>query len=108
MTHSTNIEATTRAQIADFLPDAIRLAVESYRNHMTRSDLEADFSNHHKAAKVAISHIELLIKLARWADLPDGDARDAGDMAHLSALMASAQAEVESYQDEEENAHDSY
>ena len=108
MTHSTTIEATTRAQIADFLPDAISLAIKSYRNYMIKDTETEQFSEYHKAAKVAISHIELLIKLARWADLPDGDAWDAHGMAHLSALMASAQAEVESYQDEGENAHDPY
>ena len=74
MTANIKIEEATREQISEFLPEAIRLAVISYRKFMkSEEDLDEDgnivtreFVDHHKSAKVAISHIELLIKLAKW------------------------------------------
>lgn len=57
-----------------------------------------EFADFHKAAKVAISHVELLIKLAKWADLPD-DKNDAEGCDHrqLAALLELAQRDVEQY-----------
>lgn len=101
MTRSFPIEDMTRQQIAAFLPDAIRLAIESYRAHMIQQATDKTFSDHHKAAKVAISHIELLIKLARWADLPDKKELAAEEAADLAQLMASAEAEIDAYQEDE-------
>jgi hypothetical protein len=91
------IEQDTRAQIADFLPDAIATALKSYKNFYDSEvvfETAKDFSAHHAACKAAIAHIELLIKLARWADLPDGMQEADKDM-QLALLLASAQTELE-------------
>lgn len=88
----------TRARIAQYLPDAIDHAVQSYRNFSSESNEKQskDFSAYHTACKAAIAHIELLLKLAAWAHLP----RENAD-ADLSALMADAQAELDKYNGED-------
>ncbi len=65
-----SIEDNTREQLAEFLPRALHKALESYHGHMNQDVNSEDFSfsNFHKDAKVAISHVELLIKLAKWVD----------------------------------------
>ena len=95
------VEQATREQIADFLPEAIRLAFESYKEHMSTTIKTDAFESHHKQAKVAISHIELLIKLAKWADLPDK--KIVGDMEaeYLQSLMTKAAAEIENYEEQD-------
>ncbi len=92
------IEETTRSQIAEFLPDAIARALTSYQqfSEQDASDKAREFTAHHNACKVAIAHIELLIKLARWADLP-GEGEDTNDKAILSAMMATAEEELDNY-----------
>lgn len=95
------IEHSTREQIAEFLPEAIALAVGSYRDHMSKPIKKTEFEAHHKQAKVAISHIELLIKLARWADLPDKRIVGDAEATYLQGLMTKAQAEIEAYEEEE-------
>jgi len=69
----TQIEESTREQVARFLPVAIQKAADSYRLFMQGNNTAAvskDFAEHHKACKVAIAHLDLLLKLAHWADLP--------------------------------------
>jgi hypothetical protein len=104
MTKDITIENTTRTQIAAFLPDAIELAVKSYREHMVKENEsgtgKGNFEAHHKAAKIAISHIELLIKLAKWADLPDQSVVNEIDAQYLKGLMDKAEAEIEAYEEE--------
>lgn len=109
MSKNITIEHATREQIAEFLPEAIRLAVSSYRQFMkTEEDLDKDanivkreFAIHHKEAKIAISHIELLIKLAKWADLPDKAVIGDAEASYLQGLMSKAEAEIEAYEEEE-------
>ncbi len=110
MSQTITIEQKTREQIAEFLPEAIRLAVASYRKFMRSEEdindqgviTERNFAEHHKQAKVAISHIELLIKLAKWADLPDTAVIGDANAKYLQGLMAKAEAEIDAYSDEEE------
>ncbi len=94
MTQKTENE--TKRQIAAFLPDAILRALNSYHLFSQQSVPEEakEFSAHHNACKIAIAHIELLIKLARWADLPDPKAGDHNNQIVISALMQEAQNEV--------------
>ena len=69
-----DIKQMTRRHVAEFLPDALRRALESYHAFMRdrqMPDEPGDFSKHHNAAKAAISHIQLLLKLAQWAELPE-------------------------------------
>lgn len=75
------IDDRTREHIAAFLPDAVEKAINSYlkfakKGVKTNEDDEtepSDFKSHHDACKVAIAHIELLLKLAQWADIPEED-----------------------------------
>jgi hypothetical protein len=73
------IEEATRKQVAVFVPQAIRKAIDSYYGFMdSKIETEAKkFAEHHSAGKVALAHIELLIKLARWADVETGVDRTA-------------------------------
>ncbi len=101
---STKIEDLSRSQIAGFLPDAIRAALTSYQKFSNKkvSDEEKEFKDHHNACKVAISHIDLLLKLARWADLPDGELADKNGQKILVAAIAEAENELKGYEEQEE------
>lgn len=101
---STKIEDLSRGQIAAFLPDAIRAALTSYQKFSNKkvSDEEKEFKDHHNACKVAISHIDLLLKLARWADLPDGALADQNNQKILVAAIAEAETELKGYEEQEE------
>ncbi len=94
------IEEKNREQIAAFLPDAIRRALTSYEafsgNEVSVQEANA-FKDHHNACKVAIAHIELLLKLARWADLPDETAANKNDQVILAAMMETASEELQNY-----------
>ena len=65
----TKIENKTRAAIAEFLPGAIAAALQSYSRFLddaakaSEDQDSKDFKAHHDACKMAIAHIELLIKL---------------------------------------------
>lgn len=63
----------TKQQIAVFLPAALKKAIQSYEAYYVAIDHEDNkqFSEYHKNAKVALAHIELLLKLAKWADVKD-------------------------------------
>ena len=68
------IEEATREQVAVFLPEAIRKTIDSYHAFM-EGEIESGgkkFAEHHSAGKVAISHLQLLLKLAQWADVESG------------------------------------
>ena len=63
-----NIEKSTRIYLEAFLPDALSNALESYQKFSTEEQEHQnakDFSEHHNACKVAIAHVELLLKLAK-------------------------------------------
>tara|TARA_R110001592_G_scaffold27763_21_gene102864 strand:- start:5556 stop:5882 length:327 start_codon:yes stop_codon:yes gene_type:complete len=94
------IEARTRGDIAEFLPHAIQTALESYKSFSSQDVPEApkDFKAHHDACKVAIAHIELLIKLAKLADLPASDSNDQDDQALLLGLIENAEGELRLHQ----------
>ncbi len=93
----TRLEDETKTRIAAFLPEAIATALRSYARfagHDAPTEEARDFTAHHNACKVAIAHIELLVKLARWVDLPDAArAAEAARMAmDAEILMAAAEA----------------
>lgn len=101
---SKKIQDLSRDQIAEFLPDAIRAAMNSYQTY-SESVMATDkekFKEHHTACKVAISHIDLLLKLARWADLPDDDLADKNTQKILIAAIAEAETELKGYEEHEE------
>ena len=95
------IENDTRKRIATFLPDAIAKALTSY-HIFADTDIPNEakgFASHHSACKIAIAHIELLIKLARWADLPDGKAEDKNQQALLAGIMENAEEELRAHKE---------
>jgi hypothetical protein len=100
MSQNIKIEDRTRQQIAEFLPEAIVLAFASYKEHMAKEIENDKFESHHKSAKIAISHIELLIKLAKWADLPDKSVVTETEAQYLKGLMDKAEAEIEAYEED--------
>lgn len=102
----TQIEHTTREAVAKFLPDAIAAALMSYSDFLEEAATNSDeqdpkeFKAHHDACKMAIAHIQLLIKLAEWADLsnPDGGG-DLDMMALMSQALEKAQEEVRGFEE---------
>ncbi len=93
------IEAEMRARISMFLPKALETAMSSYRT-FSRQEISGDpvaFKKHHDACKVSVAHIELLIKLARWAELPDDRLNDKQAQKEIDKLMQSAQSEIDSF-----------
>lgn len=88
------LEEKSRKQIAAFLPQAMNKTLSSYHSFMAQDvpDDAKGFSAHHSAAKVAIAHIELLLKLARWADLPQAkSSQHAAQEAMLATLLRDAE-----------------
>lgn len=60
-----------RQEITRVLPAAIKKALGSYENFVADNSYAdpREFSVHHTACKAAITHLELLLKLAKWADI---------------------------------------
>lgn len=89
-----------RARIAAFLPEAIMAALDSY-HHFLRAgpdeskdgDQAKNFKAHHDACKVAIAHLELLIKLGKSLDIDAQDEADAKSQV-LAAMLKNAEAEI--------------
>lgn len=82
--------AETRARIADLLPQALEASLDSYHKFVTSQiDAQAtkDFSAHHTAAKVALAHIQLLIKLASMIDVPGKDDPNSDLMLMMNKAM---------------------
>ena len=94
------IESRMRDHIAAFLPDAMQAATMSYQNFLEEgatSDAPPDaksFKEHHDACKIAIAHIDLLIKLAKWADIPPPELQDANQQKILQTMIENAQVEL--------------
>jgi hypothetical protein len=97
---SQSLEEKSREKIAKFLPDALKHSLESYHRFIISDELPDDaksFSAHHSACKVAIAHIELLLKLAKWADILTNKAHNEADDAVLAGIIAQAQSELDQY-----------
>jgi len=84
-----------RQELASRLPDMLTTAIESYER-ITLPPVDADAKSYaalHGAAKAALSHIESLLKLAKWASLEDcsKDEHD-NSLAHLIDAAKTAMA----------------
>lgn len=89
----------TRQQLAAFLPAAITKALSGYREltHMNIERTSSEYKKHQEACKVAVAHINLLIKLAKdvAALSHEGQAtQDNCDDAALQAIIENAQKEL--------------
>lgn len=94
-----SIEQATRARVAEFLPRAIEKTLEAYREFSEQhhdNEKSKEFSAHHTACKVAIAHLELLLKLARWADLENSDTEHS---KKFHKILEEAQAEITRYEE---------
>lgn len=102
------LETGMRERIANFLPRALETALLSYHefseeqatapdtgDETAKEEKVKSFKAHHDACKVAIAHIELLVKLARWADLPDPQIESERGAVQLQGLLDSANQELE-------------
>ena len=85
-----------REQLAEFLPEALRKAITSYHKHASRSitGKPDEFGNMHKDLKAAVAHIELLVKLAELAELPDKAAADQNTQAMLAGWLEKANEDI--------------
>lgn len=110
------IEEATRKQVAEFLPRAIEKALGSYYDYLEKPpDAPLDkngnkpsdtstFKEYHTAGKVALSHIKLLLDLARWADLPVGTTgKPAFDLSQIMTLRNSVAMDMNAIAPEEED-----
>ncbi len=86
------IEHHARAQIAQTLPSAMQKAIDAYHNFIDDNDNKktAEFKNRYTAAKVALSHIEMLIKLSDMVGSMDDETHN-----QLEALIVEAKRELE-------------
>lgn len=66
------IEQGMRVRIARFLPKALEIALAAYKFSSVQKDKDGGaMKKHQDACKVAIAHVQLLIKLAQWVDGPE-------------------------------------
>ncbi len=99
-----HIDKGTRERIAKFLPKALETALSSYRN-FSRAKPESGaehFKKHHDACKVALAHIELLLKLAGRLHLPDSEITDEITQQQLMEIIESGKGTVSSFESEEQ------
>lgn len=97
------VTKAVRERITKFLPQALHAAIDSYHK-FSDFDVPNDtksFSAHHTAAKIAIAHIELLIKLAAWADIEATSTN-----SELATWIQLAETEVKAFKDEKNNHDD--
>jgi len=66
---------TTRSSIARLVPEAMDRAIASYRDFVAlETPLDAKgFKEHHTAGRTALAQLEALVRLARWAALPNSE-----------------------------------
>lgn len=89
------IEAGMRARIAEFLPAALDKAIASYEAHLDKTHAKpSEFKTHHEAGKAALAHIELMTKLAKWADL-DPKLKDENHQKTLEMLIDQGKRELD-------------
>ena len=98
--------AEVRAALADALPVLLDRAIDNYRAFaMQMPDDDAKlFQMHQAACKAALSHVDLLVRLARdVVTVPDGDgtprAPAAARGADTADLIARAEAAFRHYRD---------
>jgi hypothetical protein len=93
-----DIDDDMRKHVSEFLPAAISKALESYHSFAGQEIPEDSkgFSSHHSACKVAISHVELLLKLAKWAELPD---QKSTENQEYSKILKAAEKDLKLYQE---------
>ncbi|CAK0739913.1 conserved hypothetical protein [uncultured Gammaproteobacteria bacterium] len=91
--HSEPTLAGLRRSVARLLPEAMERALGSYRRfaEVDVSLITKEFKEHHQAGRVALAHLDALLKLANWAS-GDENADAAGRVqAEVEAMIGEAQ-----------------
>lgn len=93
---------TLRRQCQSSLPARIRDALAGYERFAAADPPEdaKGFAAWHAAAKAALAHVDLLVKLARWAEGKADDTADGG--GGLDHLLAEARAALDDLDDGED------
>lgn len=90
-------EDFARSEITDILEETIEKAVASYYCY-AKKDLKEenakDVTEYHKVCKVAAAHLDLLIKLARWADKTGTSEEDDRTLEEAQEELAMHDAEL--------------
>lgn len=92
-------ERQARKQLRQFLPNAMRVALQSYRLFMMRErgvEESKKYGEHQKAGKVAIGHVDLLFKLAVNME-EKGELSEGEDTETLKGLMQLAKHSSDEY-----------
>lgn len=95
--------AVRRGELAAVLPPLITAAADSYRGFAAAAapDDAKGFAAHHAACKAALAHMELLIKLAQWAEDDTTDQPPPGDVDTVERLLATARSAIAEVEEEE-------
>jgi len=87
-----------RSLLSDLLPGLIQSAACSYEA-FSQAEVPEDakgFSAHHSACKSALSHVELLTKLARWAETEEDEQTPTlSEDDEIAGLLAGARAALQ-------------
>lgn len=85
------------AQVKEFLPDALKRAIASYRDHVESANGPAGvkFADYHRDAKICLTHIELLLKVARNHEVTGADVDQAQTI--LAAIGTAALEDYENF-----------
>lgn len=100
MTEQTEDLPLPREQLAEFIPEALRVAITAYHERAcidTSAMAAKDFAEQQKALKAAVAHIKMLVELALGAELPEADA-DANRQAVTAALLRQAVEDVKGFE----------
>ncbi len=87
------LSAETQEQLKQSIPEAMQIAILSYQEFADRGEQDSKasdkFKDHHNACRAALTHIELLLKLARLVDVLDDDQQN-----DISTMIEKAYAEL--------------
>lgn len=106
-----SIDNITKQQVADFLPGALQKTLDSYYEFMTAEvpNTPKGFSDYHRAANVAIAHMNLLLKLAAWAKVEPQMKADPAFLAAQEVARNDFDAAMELFEDcEDDNDYQSH
>lgn len=93
------LRKTMRERMVEFLHKALDEAIASYelfRDALDQLDDSGLFKTHHESCKMAIAHIQHLLKLANKMEVPESADTETTDAA-LAEMIERAKAEVEAY-----------
>lgn len=91
-----------RNKLKTSLAKRITQAVASYDGFVTAQppDDAKGFAAHHAACRAALTHVESLVKLARWAEGREAPASAEGESEDIDRLIAEARSAIEDMADE--------